>query len=294
MDPPHVRGGRPAQAGARRRQGLRLHPGQSRDRAAARRCWRRRGACSTAPSPTCTPTCPTPATRRVREAVAKRLARGHGAAVHGQSRPHDGGRRGRAEHRAEGPPQPRGRGHHGGAVLRRVRLLRREPRRPAGRGAADGRPHCPTSAKIEAAITPADARASSSTRRTIRAASSIPPRRSRRSRRARPRRPAHRAHQRRALQGPRLRRRGAARGAAARDPLHRRHVVVQGAGHPRRAHRLSRLLPAHGRGRRAVRGVHVHRPRARLRERARALAVGGGRGGRPGDRRGARTGRSAT
>src|SRR5215510_8041655 len=41
VDPPDVRGGRPAQARARRRQGLRLHAGQSRDRAAASRAGRR-------------------------------------------------------------------------------------------------------------------------------------------------------------------------------------------------------------------------------------------------------------
>ena len=48
---------------------------------------------------------------------------------------------------------------------------------------------------------------SSSTRRTTRAASSIPRRRSSRSRRCWPRRPADRAHQRRALPGARVRRR---------------------------------------------------------------------------------------
>jgi ABC-type branched-subunit amino acid transport system ATPase component len=36
VDPSHVRGGRSSQAGTLSRQGLRLHPGQSRDRAAAR------------------------------------------------------------------------------------------------------------------------------------------------------------------------------------------------------------------------------------------------------------------
>ncbi len=66
--------------------------------------------------------------------------------------------------------------------------------------------------------------------------------------RAGARRPAHRPHQRRALQGARVRRRGAARGSAARDPLDHRDVVVQGAGHSRRAHRVPGLLPAHGRG----------------------------------------------
>ena len=190
--------------------------------------------------------------------------------------------------------EPGRRGAHGGALLRRVRVLRREPRRAAGRRAAAGRPHARTSRSSRRPSRRARA-PSSSTRRTIRAASSIRPRRSSRSRRLLGRdRPAHRPHQRRALPRPRLRRRDAARGAAAGHPHDRGHVLVQVAGHPRRAHRLSGLLAAHAGGGRAVRGLHLHQPGARLRERAGALAVGGGRGGRSGRSTSRPIGRSAT
>ena len=90
----------------------------------------------------------------------------------------------------------------------------------------------------------------------------------------RPDRPADRAHQRRALPRPGLRRRDGPRGAAAGDPRDRGHVLVEVAGHPRRADRLSRVLAAHAGSRRAVRGVHVHQPRPRLRERARRSGSG--------------------
>src|SRR2546421_352609 len=209
LDPPHVRGRRAPQGRARRRQGLRLHARQSRDRAAAGRAGRRAArARERRPSPARVHAQRGPPARaRGRRQAA---AGGDGPALYREPRAHDRGRGRRAQHRAQGAARSRRRGHHGGAVLRRVHLLRGEPRRAA---------------------------------------------------------------------------RGGAGSATARHAFHRRDLVVEVAGHPRRAHRIPRVLAAHAGGRRAVRGVHLHEPRPRLRERAGALAVGGGGGRRSGHRR---------
>ncbi len=92
-------------------------------------------------------------------------------------------------------------------------------------------------------------------------------------------RAAHRSDQRRALSGPRLRRRGAARGAAPGHSLHRGHVLVEVAGPSGRTDRVSGVFTADVRGGRAVRGLHVHQQGPRVRECAGPVAVGGGRGG---------------
>ena len=139
LDPPHVRGGRPPEAGARRGQGLRLHAGQPGDRAAARRA-RRRPAGARQPRAPPARLHAERGPRRGARGGGATAERGHRAAVHGGPRDHDGGRGRGAEHRAQGASRPRRRGHHRRAVLRRVRVLRGEPRGPARRRAAPGRP----------------------------------------------------------------------------------------------------------------------------------------------------------
>src|SRR5262245_52455704 len=106
VDPPHVRGGRPSQARARRRQGLRLHAGQSRDRTATGRAGRREARARERRAPPAR----LHAERRPSEGPrggGRTSASGHRAPLHRQSRHHDG-RRGRgAQHRSEGAARPR-------------------------------------------------------------------------------------------------------------------------------------------------------------------------------------------
>ena len=123
----------PASSVARGGERLRLHAGQPRRGAAARGARSARTSGAGAP-PALHGYMPNAGFPEAREAVAERLRRETGLAVHGRRRLHDGRRGRRVQRHPEIDSRSGRRSHRADAVLLRVSVLRDEPRRPHGPG----------------------------------------------------------------------------------------------------------------------------------------------------------------